>query len=159
MRTPRLFVFLLKFIFFVAVFGISLLAVAVFFYSFFEVFLLLKKISTGQITGGEIIGKGLKTIDLMLLGTVFFIIGIGLYELFIQPIEDLPQWLVIRDIDQLKNMLVKVLIVVMGVSFTGDVVTWKGDTDLMGYGIGLGAVILSLAFFLQVKIMSKKEKP
>ncbi len=156
MRFHRVATLLLEAMFFLAVLSISLLAVAVFFYSFYEVYLLLKKIAFGSITDGEIIGKGLKTVDLMLMGTVFIIIGIGLYELFIAPIRDLPDWLIISDIDQLKNMLIKVLILVMGVSFTGSVVTVGGDSNLLNQGVGIAAVIIALSFFLQVKIIGKK---
>ncbi|NND07964.1 MAG: YqhA family protein, partial [Saprospiraceae bacterium] len=69
---------------------------------------------------------------------------------------NLPEWFRMKDIDQLKSMLIKVTIVVMGVSFTGRIVTWDGSTDLLGYGIGLGVVILALSYFLNVKIKEKK---
>jgi uncharacterized membrane protein YqhA len=77
--------------------------------------------------------------------------GIGLFELFVGAIDNLPGWLVIKDIDELKSMLIKVVIVVMAVSFTGKIVTWDGETDLLGYGLGLGVVIFALSFFLKVK--------
>ncbi|MEL6721107.1 MAG: YqhA family protein, partial [Bacteroidota bacterium] len=107
---------------------------------------------------GEIILKALKAIDLVLLGVIFFIIGAGLFELFIKPIDNLPDWFQMKNIDQLKAMLIKVIIVVMGVSFTGKIVTWDGETDLLGYGIGLGIVVFALSYFLKIKIAEEEKK-
>ncbi len=84
-------------------------------------------------------------------------IALGLYELFIHKISNLPDWLQIRNIDELKAMLIKLVKVVIGISFTGRIVTWDGNNDLLGYGVGLGAVIAALSFFLRVKIKEEKE--
>jgi uncharacterized membrane protein YqhA len=106
---------------------------------------------------GTFSSKGAKTlaltyieiVDLFLLATVFYIIALGLYELFIDNSIDVPQWLEIRTLDDLKNKLTSVVIVVMGVLFLGQVVTWDGERDLLGYGVAVGAVIVALTFFLR----------
>jgi uncharacterized membrane protein YqhA len=51
--------------------------------------------------------------------TVFYIIALGLYELFVDDRVELPQWLIIRNIDDLKNKLAGVVVVVMAVLFRG----------------------------------------
>ncbi|HKK76799.1 MAG TPA: YqhA family protein [Saprospiraceae bacterium] len=151
MKPANLFGFLLKALALIATLGILVLSIGVFGYSVFEVVKVLKVIITQSASEEEIILKALKSVDLVLLGVVFFIMGIGLFELFVGAIDNLPPWLVIKDIDELKSMLIKVVIVVMGVSFTGKIVTWDGESDLLGYGLGLGAVIFALSFFLRVK--------
>jgi uncharacterized membrane protein YqhA len=106
---------------------------------------------------GTFSSKGAKTlaltyieiVDLFLLATVFYIIALGLYELFIDNSIQVPQWLEIRTLDDLKNKLTSVVIVVMGVLFLGQVVTWDGERDLLGYGVAVGAVIIALTFFLR----------
>jgi uncharacterized membrane protein YqhA len=106
---------------------------------------------------GTFSSKGAKTlaltyieiVDLFLLATVFYIIALGLYELFIDNTIVVPQWLEIRTLDDLKNKLIGVVIVVMGVLFLGQVVTWDGQRDLLGYGVAVAAVILALTFFLR----------
>jgi hypothetical protein len=55
-------------------------------------------------------------------------------------------------------MLIKVIVLVMGVSFTGRIVTWDGETDLLGYGIGIGVVTLALSYFLKVKSGKEEEE-
>jgi uncharacterized membrane protein YqhA len=148
--------FLLKIFTFIAVIGVIVLAIGVFFYSLYEVLIVIQTIIFEKPEEGEVILKSLKAIDAVLLGVIFFIIGLGLFELFISPIDNLPEWFHMKDIDQLKSMLIKVVVVVIGVSFTGKIVTWDGSSDLLGYGVGLGAVVFALSYFLNVKM--KKEK-
>jgi uncharacterized membrane protein YqhA len=63
-------------------------------------------------------------IDLFLLGTVLYIIALGLYELFIDRTLPMPYWLHISSLDDLKERLLGTVMVMLGVSFLGDVVTW-----------------------------------
>lgn len=110
----------------------------------------------GTIAQGEVSRSGAKVlaiefieiIDLFLLGTVFYIIAFGLYELFIEPNIGLPDWLEIRTLDDLKNKLVKVVIVVLGVLFLGHVVSWDGANDVVYLGGGIALVVAALTWFL-----------
>ncbi|GAB5554278.1 MAG: YqhA family protein [Saprospiraceae bacterium] len=151
MKGTNIFGILLKGLALISVLGILALSIGVFGYSLHEIIKVLQLIITNAAGEEELILKALKSVDLVLIGVVFFIMGVGLFELFINPIDNLPEWLVIKDIDQLKSMLIKVIILVMGVSFCGKVVTWNSETDLLGYGLGLGVVIYALSFFLKVK--------
>lgn len=116
----------------------------------------------------EISRKGAKSmalefieiIDLFLIGTVFYIVALGLYELFIDSDIKLPAWLEINNLDDLKNKLIAVVVVVLAVLFLGQAVTWDGQSDLMGLGIGIAAVIAALTWFVGVKSSKTgKEKP
>jgi len=112
---------------------------------------------------GEISRKGAKAlalefieiVDLFLLGTVFYIIAVGLYELFISSDVALPTWLEIKTLDDLKNKLIAVVIVVLGVLFLGQVVGWDGERDLLGYGAACALVIAALTYFLSIKTGAK----
>ena len=114
---------------------------------------------------GAVSSKGAKAlaltlieiVDLFLLSTVFYIIALGLYELFIDDSIEVPAWLEIHTLDDLKNKLTGVVVVVMSVLFLGQVVTWDGQRDLMGYGIGVAAVIAALTYFLSQQ-QGKKPK-
>ncbi|NJO86742.1 MAG: YqhA family protein [Lewinella sp.] len=139
----------------VAVLGLFALAIGVEYYAIKETWAVLSKIFTTYTEEDKIVEKALHCLDLMLLGTVFFLIGASLYELFVHAIADLPEWLVVEDLDDLKSLVVKMLIVVMAVSFTGQVVTWDGEKQLLSVGLGLAAVVLALNFFLYVKAQEK----
>ncbi|MBP8001933.1 MAG: YqhA family protein [Chloroflexi bacterium] len=99
----------------------------------------------------------IETVDLFLLGTVFYIIALGLYELFIDDLPTLPKWLVIRTLDDLKDKLIGVIIVVMGVLFLGQVVTWDGERNLLNLGGAIALVIAALTYFLSQKKGKGKE--
>lgn len=89
--------------------------------------------------------------DLFLLATVLYVIAIGLFELFVDDRLDLPNWLEIHDLNDLKEKLIGVLIVVMAVLFLGQVVIWDGQRDLLRYGGGIALVIAALTWFVSQK--------
>lgn len=92
----------------------------------------------------------IEMIDLFLLGTVLYIVALGLYELFIDESLPLPAWMRIHDLDDLKDKLIGVVIVLLGVTFLGKVVTWNGSRDIVYFGAAIALVILSLGGFLAV---------
>lgn len=110
----------------------------------------------GQTAAGE---KGLKLlllnliegVDLFLLGTAFYLISLGLYELFIDEKAPVPTWLIIHDFDDLKNKLLGVIVVVLGVQFLAQVLGWNGQTDLLSFGAAVAVVVIALAFFIGQK--------
>lgn len=87
----------------------------------------------------------IKLIDVFLLGTVLYIVALGLYELFFDPTLPLPPWLIITDLDDLKEKLVGVIVVLLGVTFLGEVVSWDGETDILQLGISVSLVIAALS--------------
>jgi uncharacterized membrane protein YqhA len=92
----------------------------------------------------------IQLIDVFLLGTVLYIIALGLYELFVDQDLPMPAWLRIRDFDDLKDKLIGVIIVLLAVTFLGSAVTWTGGRDIFYFGAGIGFVILSLAIVLHI---------
>ena len=58
----------------------------------------------------------LEVIDTYLVGTVVLILAIGLVELFVTPLR-LPEWLVIRDLGDLKGKLIDVIQLVAAIKF------------------------------------------
>ena len=92
----------------------------------------------------------IEVIDVFLLGTILYIVALGLYELFIDPNLELPRWLLIQDLDDLKERLVGVIIVLLGVTFLGAAVSWTGEGDILSFGIAVGVVIVALSIMLWV---------
>ncbi|HEX8033274.1 MAG TPA: YqhA family protein [Ktedonobacterales bacterium] len=98
--------------------------------------------------------KALKTLavasiefaDLTLLASALLIVGLGLFELFIGP-APMPDWLIITSLDDLKASLVNVVVVVLGIAFLGQVVTWDGVRNLLPFGVAIAAVIVALSVF------------
>ena len=86
--------------------------------------------------------------DIILLGTVLYIVALGLYQLFIDRNLPLPHWLKVNDLTDLKRDLIGVVVVLMGVSFLGEVVNWEGERDVLPLGAAIALVITALGFIL-----------
>ena len=89
----------------------------------------------------------LTSIDGILLGTVLLVIGYGLYELFIDEDLNVPQWLKIQDLDDLKSKLIGVVVAIISVIFVGVFVDTNRSADVIATGVGAGAIVTGLAFF------------
>ncbi len=86
----------------------------------------------------------IQLIDVFLLGTVLYIIALGLYELFLDPDLPVPRWLRLGDLDDLKEKLAGVIIVLLGVGFLGEAIDWDRGTDILAFGAANALVIAAL---------------
>lgn len=89
----------------------------------------------------------LTAIDAILLGTVLLVIGYGLYELFVDTNIEVPKWLEINDLDDLKSKLIGVIAAIIAVVFVGVFVDSNRAEDVLSYGLGAGALLAGLALF------------
>ena len=105
--------------------------------------------SVNQEWGAELRLTVIEVVDLFLIGTVLFVIAVGLNQLFGATMMPLPRWLVVHDVADLERKLIGLVVTVLSVVFLGQIVTWDGQRDLLGFGVGIGAVIAGLAFFLR----------
>lgn len=87
-------------------------------------------------------------VDVFLISMALYIIGIGLHSLFVDREVELPQWLKLEDLEDLKANLISVVIVVLAVLFLKEAVSWSGGNDILAFGAANGLVIGALAFFL-----------
>jgi len=90
----------------------------------------------------ETIVEVLTAVDAILLGTVLLVIGYGLYELFIDADLDVPQWLRVYDLDDLKSKLIGVVVAIVAVVFVGVFVDSNRASDVISYGVGAGALVV-----------------
>jgi uncharacterized membrane protein YqhA len=89
----------------------------------------------------------LTAVDAILLGTVLLVIGYGLYELFVDTRLEVPTWLQVRDLDDLKSKLIGVVVAIIAVVFVGVFVDTNRAADVVSYGLGAGALVAGLALF------------
>lgn len=89
----------------------------------------------------------LTAVDAILLGTVLLVIGYGLYELFIDEDLEVPPWLQVHDLDDLKSKLIGVVVAIISVIFVGVFVDTDRAADVISYGVGAGALVTGLAVF------------
>lgn len=140
-----------RYLILIAVIGSFLASTTLLVYGLVEVVQLIAGLlgGTAPIKAKVLVVACIETIDLFLLGTVLLLIALGLYELFIDDGLDLPEWLEIRHLDDLKNKLTSVVIVVLAVLFLGQTASWDGERDLLPYGAAIALVIGALTWFLR----------
>lgn len=90
----------------------------------------------------------LEVVDLFLVATVQLIVALGLYELFVGDL-DLPGWLTVHSLGELKQPIIDVLVVIMVIKFFERSLTVPA-LDALFYGLGYGAVIVALVLFTAV---------
>jgi uncharacterized membrane protein YqhA len=134
-----------------AVFGCLILATLLFVYSLIQSVSLVLATIDGRISGKKMAVEAIGYVDLFLLATVVYIVALGLYELFVDDSLVVPDWLVIRTLDDLKAKLLGVVVTVLGVLFLGQIVVWDGVRDLQGYGVAVALVIGAITFYTRQK--------
>ena len=89
----------------------------------------------------------LTAVDAILLGTGLLVIGYGLYELFVDTALEVPAWLEVKDLDDLKSKLIGVVVAIIAVIFVGVFVDTDRADEVVSYGLGAGALVTGLAVF------------
>tara|TARA_B110000914_G_C15345020_1_gene391076 strand:+ start:196 stop:690 length:495 start_codon:yes stop_codon:yes gene_type:complete len=102
-------------------------------------------------TNNDLLFKIISAIDLFLIGIVLLIFGFGIYELFVSDIDFTnskfnESTLKIKDLDQLKNKIIKVIIIVLIVKFFEKILkfseSFKDPIDILYFSLS----ILSICF-------------
>lgn len=102
-------------------------------------------------SNNDLLFKIISAIDLFLIGIVLLIFGFGIYELFVSEIDFAnakftESTLKIRDLDQLKNKIIKVIIIVLIVKFFEKVLkfseNYSSPSDLLYFGLAILSICL-----------------
>ena len=149
------------------VFGI-LSAVALFITASYTVFEALKfgimefaRMHSFEIIEKKVLIGVIGAVDLYLIGVVVLIFSFGMYELFISKIDQAHSdkdinILEIHSLDQLKNSITKVIIIVLVVSFFEGVLLmeFKTPQDMLYLAISIFVISLGLYFLQKSKSAS-----
>lgn len=93
-------------------------------------------------------------LDAILIATALLVISISLYELFIGDLK-VPDWMLVRNLSELKAKFTFVIIPVMSVKFLQKLLQGENALDTLYYGVSVALVTAALAAFNYV---SEKEK-
>ena len=103
----------------------------------------------------ELIKTFVSSVDIYLFAMVLVIFGMGVYELFISKIDPVeqksdqrPSWLQIKDIDDLKSSLGKVILMVLIVTFFKHAQAFDYTSALDLLILSIGIVLIALALHL-----------
>lgn len=90
-----------------------------------------------------------KVLETNLIGVILFICAAGLYSLFWKDIR-IPTWIQLKDINQLKEKLVGIIITVLGVNFLEHALEWGDPKKILMFGGAISMVIIVLVFYSKV---------
>lgn len=141
-----------RFLIIIAVLGSLLAATLVMLFGIYDLLRVVVQIFQNGPNAEDITKKvsvgAIELIELFLLGTVLYVVALGLYQLFIQKDLPVPPWLKITTLDNLKERLLATVLVMLAVSFFGYAVTWDGSLNILAIGLAIGFVIIGIAYTL-----------
>jgi uncharacterized membrane protein YqhA len=91
----------------------------------------------------------LEIVSVMLKAVVFYLIGVGLYSLFIAPLN-LASSLGVESLADLEHKVISVIVVILAITFLEHFVRWDKPTEMLYYGGALALVVTALVFFQRV---------
>jgi uncharacterized membrane protein YqhA len=100
----------------------------------------------GNSGGTELVVDTLAVIGVMLRAVVFYIIGVGLYSLFIRPLN-LTTALGVETLADLEAKVISVIVVILAVRFLQEFVQWRQPVELAYFGGTMAVVIAALVLF------------
>jgi len=132
------------------VLALSVTSVALIVYGTIETWHFLTALfsSVHPLSRDEAMLLAIELVDLFLLATVVQVVSLGLYQLYFHQDLQLPKWLKISNLDDLKSKLVGVTITVLAVYFLGRALTWESGMDIVYLGGAVAVMIAALTWFL-----------
>lgn len=116
----------------------------------------------GHFASTELLIEILGVIDVMLRAVVFYIIGVGLYSLFIAPLN-LTAALGVESLVDLETKVVSVVIVILAIAFLEHFVRWEKAGDTLQFAAAFALVVAALVAFQwnnrRVKEFEKTHRP
>ncbi len=141
-------------------------AVVLFLVASIDIFTTAKYVITTYLTGAhpenfhqDVVGGIIGAVDLYLIGVVMLLFSFGLYELFISDIDvakceegNENKILTIHSLDQLKDKISKVIVMVLVVGFFQKVghTQYNGALDMLYFALSITAVAVGLFFLGKV---------
>jgi uncharacterized membrane protein YqhA len=120
----------------------------------FEILVEYTKFSSSHLTHEEILIGVIGAIDFYLIALVLLIFSFGIYELFISEIDiarlggEFGGILEVSSLDDLKNKIIKVIIMVLIVSFFQRILSMEFTTsiDMLAMAVSIGVICVGVFF-------------
>lgn len=100
----------------------------------------------GQMGSTDLTVEFLEIVSVMLKAVVFYIVGVGLYSLFVAPLN-LTAALGVETLNDLETKVVSVIIVIMSVTFLEHFIRWEQPVETLLFGLTLALAVLALVAF------------
>ncbi len=88
----------------------------------------------------------LEIVSIMLEAVVFYLIGVGLYSLFISPMN-VTVALGVETLNDLEERVVSVIIAILAINFLEHFIQWEQPLATLEFGLALAVVVAALVAF------------
>ncbi|GAA5514366.1 hypothetical protein Dcar01_03121 [Deinococcus carri] len=106
-------------------------------------------VAGGDTQTGSLSVQFLEVVSTMLKAVVFYIIGVGLYSLFIKPLN-LTSALGVESLSDLEQKVVSVVVVILGVTFLEHFIRWEKPLETLYFAGAFALAGGALVFFQRV---------
>ena len=138
-----------RYVVLLGIFSTFFLSLALFVLNTFETAKTIFKLfsNLGTVKVGAETAHLVAILDGFLLAVILYIFSVALYELFIGHL-DLPDWLNINDLDDLKKKLSSVITLMLGVIFLEHVVDWKNPEETLYFAAAIALIMMTLILYM-----------
>lgn len=137
-----------------AVLGLFVTTVATFGWAIGRTVVFVGNLADGGWGDDRLLIDLLDVIDTYLIAVVQLIVVIGLYELFVGDL-DVPDWLEVSSLDDLKKSLIDALIVVLAVKGIEKLIAAKEPIDALYHATAVAALVVALTWFRSAETAGK----
>lgn len=150
-----------RYIVLLAVIAVMLVAVSLFLLGAFQAVLGVWHAWAGVLRGElgttDLTVEFLEIVSVMLKAVVFYIIGVGLYSLFIAPLN-LTVSLGVQTLSDLESKVISVVVVILGVTFLEHFIRWEQPVETLQFGGALALVVVALVLFQYFNHRAKEDQ-
>ncbi|MGI8597963.1 MAG: YqhA family protein [Chitinophagaceae bacterium] len=155
-----------RFVVLIAVAAVMLIALSLFLLGTVEAFRSIwtawDKMFSGQLNAAYLTVEFLEVVTVMMKAVVFYLIGVGLFSLFISPLN-VTVALGVLTLSDLEEKIINVIVVILSVTFLQHFILWVDPLQTMYNAASLAMVVIALMLFQHfrqwVREDQKKESP
>ncbi len=111
----------------------------------------------GELHSTHLTVEFLEIVSVMLKAVVFYMIGVGLYSLFVAPLN-ITISLGVQTLYDLESKIVSVVVVILGVTFLQHFILWKEPIATLQFGGAMALAVAPLVLFQRFTHKAKEEQ-
>jgi len=132
-----------RFLMLVGILGLLARAVEACFWSAVNAYRVLVALLRREQYASGVVGL-LHMLDAFLVAAVLLMVAVGTFGLFIAPLSNIPDALVVRDVSALKASFASMLVLLMTVTFVEHILSWNDPWNTLVFGGAIALVSLTL---------------
>lgn len=149
-----------RFIVLLAVVAVMLVAVSLFLLGTIQaaagVWKAWQGVVEGDVHSTNLTVEFLEIVTTMLKAVVFYLIGVGLYSLFVSPLN-ITVSLGVQTLNDLESKVVSVVVVILGVTFLEHFILWQDPLATLQFGAAAALVVVALVLFERYSHKAREE--